>query len=149
MNLEPLGIAIFCDDIRNEVGGGISIIGANPKEKITFKRVKEGSYMIPIIGFYMKILIPKDYKFNVLLVTAFLEESGDKKKLFDFSRTFEDMSKFLHKEQDGEPLYIKLTFAHRVPGVVCRPEGKIRVRMVFDDKKPMPLGTLDYSWDGV
>lgn len=145
MALEPTGITIFCEDVRNEVGGSITIVGANPKEEIFFQNPGKGSYMIPVIGFYIKILVPIEYKYDSFSVFVFQKDSNIEKQILHATYNANNFPA-TPKPDDNNALYLKVTIAQRVYGLTCHPNGNIKVRASFDGKAPIPLGTLEYKF---
>lgn len=150
MEEAPFGFVIFSDDVRSEVGGTITIVGSNPRDEILFPRISADTHMIPIVGVYIKIYIPKNYKFEKFNIYIHLEEKNNKKLLFDNVHKIDDMPKFSSRENDDdneqEPLFRKVTVATRFPGILCNPPGRIRVKVAFDDKTSISIGSLKYHY---
>lgn len=150
---KPFGTTIFCDDIRNEVGGSITIVGANANDEILFPKPTDSNSdakstcMIPILAFYLKIIIPITYKFKRLNIKIIQIENTKENNLFEAHLEAKNFPDIPLKNEDDEPSYFKLNIAQRIPGVTCRPQGKIKSRMVFDQHDPIPLGTLVYKYE--
>lgn len=146
MTNKPFGMTIFCDDIRQETNGNFILIGANPREEIIFNKVNNAHCMIPLLGFYVKIYIPIDLKFHSITVYARQEDNETKKTLFKIEHTKENFPPAPPKSHDNKPFYAKLTFVQRIPGIICHPNGLIKVRMTIDEGKPIPLGIIIYKF---
>ena len=150
---KPLGTTIFCDDIRNEIGGSVTIVGANTNDEILFPKSTDSnadaksSCMIPVLAFYLKIIIPIKYKFKHLNIKVIQIKKEKEKTLFEAQLEAKNFPNMPPKNEDNEPSYFKLNLAHRIPGVICQPQGKIKSRMVFDQHDPIPLGTLIYKYE--
>ena len=149
---KPLGTTIFCDDIRKEVGGGLTIIGANVKDEILFpKRTNsnpdEGSIcMIPILGFFVKIIVPISYEFETAVMQLIQIENTKENILFNMTIKKSDFPNVPLESESDEPTFFKLNIAERIPGVMCRPKGKIQSRITFDRHDLIALGALVYNY---
>lgn len=147
MKVTPSGMAIFCDDIRQEAGGAITIVGANPRDEVIFPKGDAKKCMIPILGFYIRVAFPTKYKFEKLVIYAQQEEGDNEKKLFEIQYVAQTLPDAPEYDEKGNLVYFKLTCAQRIPGLECIPNGRIRVRMVFDKQEPIGLGVLEYKYE--
>lgn len=147
MKENPFGMAIFCDDVRQEVGGAVTIVGANPRDEIIFPKNGNAKCMIPVLGFYIKIAFPKKHKFEKLFIYGQKEESGKEKRIFEIQYAAQNLPDVPEYDEKGNLVYFKITCTHRIPGFECIPNGKIKVRMVFDKEEPIALGVLEYKYE--
>ncbi|MCE0743361.1 hypothetical protein LWC05_05575 [Acetobacter sicerae] len=144
MTKGPIGIALFCDDVRYEIDGRISAIGINPMDEIVFPREGE-NFMIPVLGIVMRIIIPLDFKFDKFTVNVFREEGDAKFEIFSGTQNYSEFAS-LKNTGTSELKFWKSTIAQRLSAVQCTPEGKIKVEMTFDDGEVQPMGALIYKF---
>lgn len=146
MTIQPEGMTNFCDDVRQEIDGKLTLVGVNAVEEILFKKSKNKKYIIPIIGFHMKILIPINYKFKNFVVRITQEDQDGIKKIFEATQKCPELPDSSEAENNDDPIYMKATLAHRAAALSCNPDGKIKVRMIFDNNEPIPMGALVYRF---
>jgi hypothetical protein len=72
--MEPSGFAVFCDDIRQEVGGKVSLIGCYGAEMLV-----EDAFPTDIakLGVFVRLFIPSDAIPKEIKVEVFLPQDSD------------------------------------------------------------------------
>jgi hypothetical protein len=145
--MDPFGIATFCDDIREEVGGKISLIGCYGPDMqftgISFPIV------IPKLGVHVTSRFPVE---PVPAIKLLLYLPGDLEDAPSMSaelpvpdelRSTPDanyMQHMLASLPDGEPSRV-LRYYFIVSPAPIREEGFVRVRMMYGDQR-IKLGSL-------
>jgi len=63
---KPTGQTIFCDDIRQEIGGKLTFVGVYSNSMIIF--TDDERVILPTFSFSSRILIPTKYRFSKAVV---------------------------------------------------------------------------------
>ena len=82
------GLTIFCDDIRQEIGGKYSLVGCYGGELIV---VSDGNAVLPKLCASINLRIPSDHEFQEITLEITKSNGDQKKELFKTSVRFEDI----------------------------------------------------------
>jgi hypothetical protein len=145
---DPFGVAIFCDDIREEVGGKISLIGCYGVD-MQFQGVSF-PVVLPKFGIFVTARLPIDRATPpIRFLVYFPGDSEDAPSMaFDVPLPEEIQKMPGSIPPRSEPLAPPDT--KRMHGVrqhfvlspaIINTEGFIRVRMIYGDQR-FPLGAL-------
>lgn len=88
MMSNPSGLTIFCDDIRQEVGGKYSLVGCYGGELVV---VSDGKAILPKLCASINIRIPTDYEFQEITLEITKTIGDNKQALFKTSISFEEI----------------------------------------------------------
>lgn len=90
MNTEPYGITTFCDDIRFEVAGKLTLVGCYQNE-MNFAEPAPG--ILPTLAALVNIRVPAAYDFSKVKVIALRDTNGKIEKLSEMGAEISDEDK--------------------------------------------------------
>lgn len=128
----PYGVTLFCDDIRHEVGGKVTLVGIYGPELII---LGEGPITMPILALSLRLYIPRDLKFKKSNIVVSLQSGDQTKTLAQLETPI---------KPNGEwPENMMAMFNGNISfsPFVATPEDIIRVRAYFDDLE-VKMGAL-------
>ncbi|MCP1537784.1 hypothetical protein [Methylorubrum extorquens] len=130
--LIPYGTTAFCEDIRFEASGSVSLVGVYNKDIV----VPEFPIIIPKFGVYCVVVLPKrpEDRIPFLKFQVFLPGDGDRPSIYHES-VAEDTN-FAPKDFEPDPdvpLHSKVIQQMVVSPLQLNKEGYIRVRTYVDD----------------
>jgi len=141
--IEPTGFTIFCDDIREEVNGKLSLIGCYGADLRIF-----GSplpILLPKLGFHITIRLPTDGPNLPLKIMIYLPGQPDDQPALTADATIPDELIAEHKSQPRDPKWDALIGSEPVfrgvrqhfvlSPVAIIEEGLIRVRLLYGDTR--------------
>jgi hypothetical protein len=145
--MDPYGIAIFCDDIREETGGKISLVGCYGPD-MRFEGVPF-PLVYPKIGIYVTARLPFSATPPIRILVYFPGDSEEAPTMTvdmplpEEFKTEPDIVRYPpdplmprdSKRQHGFRRHFVLS------PVIIAQEGFIRVRMMYGDQR-IPLGAL-------
>jgi hypothetical protein len=147
--MDPFGIAIFCDDVRQEAGGKISLIGCYG----TDMQFADVTFPITIakIGIYMVARLPVDRATPPIQLLVYLPGDSDDAPTtkFDFPLPPEMQTPWADGKDPMWPAaqMSDVDRAHMlrhhlvISPAVLKEEGFIRVRMMYGEQR-VRLGVL-------
>jgi hypothetical protein len=130
--MEPFGITMFCDDIRFEQFGKISLIGCYGPELHIFGDLPT---VIPKLGFFVQLRFPNRDMSSLRILIYFPDNEEEPKNTFDFSSEITRNISSVKSEQIGDiqPLFA-INFPIVFNGLELKTEGYFKVRILYDDK---------------
>lgn len=136
---EPQVVALFCEDIREELGNKVSLMGIL---RATFT-APEYPFVMPRLGVATRILLPKEYPLEFL--NGRLEASWSDEPIAEFEPTKDELNKRigqLDTSEDSERIAIDL----RIIGlnIDIMEEGKIKM-IISINKKIYNAGSLRFA----
>lgn len=149
MNTEPYGTTTFCDDIRDEVSGKITLVGCYSGD-LNFRGPPPG--VLPTFSALVNIRIPKSVKFKKLKLRITKEEGDDITEILvaEINSDEEEVQKIIKaaekKEEDSRVLAI--TLPCKWSSLPISQPGFIKVRAYLDDDKEIRLGALKIGFSG-
>ncbi|MGX7708986.1 DUF6941 family protein [Methylobacterium sp. Gmos1] len=123
----PYGTTIFCEDIRQEVGGSLTIVGAIQKNII----IPEFPVIIPKFGMMTVVVLPRDKPKNLdINLQIFIPGDEDIPTISHPShvRTEDIMTERDHSDLDVPPHYKLLQHIVLSPFEI-KQEGFVKVRL--------------------
>lgn len=136
---DSYGSTIFCDDLREEVGGKKTFIGCYSESLLT----TSFPLLLPIFALYIRFLEPLKDTSEVLLIRVFIEnENGDEEALLDAelpSDRHQQVRNTGPSDEDADKLASVLQL--RASPLVIQGPGFIRVRAYRGDEH-FKLGSL-------
>jgi hypothetical protein len=135
------GYSIFCDDIRNEPGGKLSLIGCYNGAIFISGRFP---LVLPKLCVYTHILFPASQPVSSIVIRCYLpgdekpnfEEPVDLSQQHDQTELIADM-----KTDDGWPLFIVAASLIFAP-LELRSAGRMRVQATINTGREIMLGSL-------
>ncbi|WP_143595019.1 hypothetical protein [Thioclava sp. DLFJ4-1] len=147
MNTEPYGTTIFCDDIRNEVNGKLTLIGCYSGD---MNFTNPGPATLPTFSALVNIRIPKTTIFRSLKLHVIKEEGDQKQDILtaDLDPDEEDLRRIISEaeKQDKDGTMISLTLPCRWSPLPISESGFIKVRAYLDGEKEIRLGALKVNF---
>ena len=145
MTGSPYGMTIFCDDIREEVGGKQSLIGCYNNE-MNFSVAAPAT--LPMLCGAVNILIPIGFLFERLDLVINKEDGPETTLLMKVSFESSDMPVPIDVEVGDlkdEPRYIGLSFPWKMQPFHVGGPCLVRVRGYFDSTE-VRLGSLKIAF---
>ena len=135
--MQTYGHTIFCDDIRHELNGKVTLVGCYSGD---MEFPVPGPVLYPKLGAWVNILIPIEIKFSK--VRLFVEKlEGDVKNLiFDASIDLDGQTKDNDLPQDGE--FLSIIVPCMWSPFEMSESGSLKVRAELDDGEIIKLGSL-------
>jgi hypothetical protein len=140
--MDPLGIAIFCDDIREEVGGKFSLIGCYAND-IQFIDVSF-PITIPKLAVFAVARLPPEPVTPQLQILVYLpgDSEGSPAAKFEFQGPL--LNPYTNRDLETH-LDLEKSHSLRCPillsPVIFKEEGFIRVRLLYGQQR-IRLGAL-------
>ncbi|MBV1927074.1 MAG: hypothetical protein KUG62_07930 [Rhodobacteraceae bacterium] len=147
MNTEPYGTTIFCDDIRHETNGKLTLVGCYSSD-LNFSGPAPG--MLPVFAALVNIRIPKSITFSSLRIHVLKEEGSEKSQIFDAAIEITDDEKTQSRESDDgenmEDKIVSITIPIQWSPLPMKEQGLIKVRAYLDDSNEIRLGVLKINF---
>lgn len=137
------GFSIFCDDIRNEVGGKLSFIGCYNAVMFT---APDMPFVLPKFCIHTHVLSPAEYPFSSVLLRCYLpgverpviEEPIDTPPIVEQRKLVSELG-----SNNAAPRYIVASASLILSPFEILGAGLISVRAVIDDlSEELSLGSL-------
>ena len=143
MNTEPFGHTVFCDDIRHEVTGKLTLVGCYVAG-MGFSEPPPA--FVPQFAALVTIMIPKTIEFAKIKLVVLKEEGSDIEEIFEFNREISEEEKANSKKvlADGEKSerMAQLMVPIEWTNLEFRKSGSIKVRAYLDDNLEIRAGAL-------
>lgn len=147
MNTEPYGTTIFCDDIRHETNGKITLVGCYTAE-MNFSGPPPG--LLPSFSALVNIRIPKSVHFETIKVRVLKEESSESTEIFgaEVKIPSEEREKALKggDAESTEEKILSMIFPLQWSSLPINASGFIKVRARLDDGGEIRLGALKVNF---
>ena len=147
MNTEPYGVTTFCDDIRFEMNGKLTLVGCYSNE-LNFSGPPPG--LLPVFAALVNIRIPINVKFKSIKIRIIKEEGGDVSQILEAEINAEEekIETIVENEEldDVEERIISLTFPCRWSPLSLKEEGFLKVRAYIDEDQEIRLGALKINF---
>ena len=144
---EPYGLTVFCDDIRYEVSGKLTLVGCYSSEMI-FTGPAPG--MIPSLAALVNIRIPKTIEFKTLKVVVIKQEGEETTEILNAKTEIDrgDLEKGIGNSTDefGNEKIWSMTLPCNWTPFHMKEEGFIKVRAYLDDERKIKLGVLKVNF---
>lgn len=145
MNSEAYGTTTFCDDIRFETNGKITLIGCYTGE-LNFGGPKPG--LLPTFAALVNIRIPVSVELSTLTVRVTKDVLSETEIMFETSIDIPEESRQI---PEGEELAEERVLFFSMPlqwsPVEVVDEGHIKVRAFLDGKKEVRVGALKLNFN--
>lgn len=147
MTTEPYGVTIFCDDIRYELNGKLTLVGSYLSE-MNFSGSAPG--LLPTFAALVNIRIPLSFRFSKLKLRVVREIGSDIETIFEGVL---DSKSELHAEgthtsaddQLDEKVNV-VTFPIQWSPMSFSGPGFVKVRCYLDDTYEIKLGALQVGF---
>lgn len=143
MNTEPYGTTVFCDDIRREINGKLTLVGCYGSE-LNFSSSAPG--VLPTFAALVNVRVPRTLPVKSLTLRVIKWEGQEKTQLLD--AVLEVQEEGGDSDQDEEKL-LHMTIPLQWSHVPFKEDGEIRVRAYLDGKREVRLGALQVNFRGV
>jgi len=136
------GFSLFCDDIRAEVGGKMSVMGVYQADMV-FPPVQEFPITIPKFGILFKYYETKDaFTEDVVIRVLFPGDSKEAPSItIPFPRANLISSEPPYPVEEDQQRVFNLTFPILLAPCVIKQEGFVKVRVICGDRTTN-LGSL-------
>ena len=143
MNTEAYGTTVFCDDIRHETNGKLTLVGCYSTE-MNFSGPPPG--MLPTFAALVNIRIPKSVPFKTIKLCILKEEGSEISEIFGAEANVSDEDK-VKALQGGDPesteeRIFSMMFPFQLPLLTMKESGFIKVRAYLDGSDEIRLGAL-------
>ncbi|MEX2166535.1 MAG: hypothetical protein WD852_05875 [Methyloceanibacter sp.] len=139
MSEKPFGYALICDDIRNEVGGKVSLMGIYGTHLVVEERFP---VRLPKLGFFIVMILPRALDIKTLSIRIYTPGNDD-----DDAPDIEGEVAIRPPTQEAKAPYLRFTQSLLFSEVVLDRPGKIRVRALCDGEL-IKLGVLFVQGSG-
>lgn len=139
----PYGVTSFCDDVRLEIGGKISLIGCYPVDMM-FSQSPPA--VIPIFNAFVHLRIPTNYKFNQVAIILVKETLAGKDEILSETVITTNRENLRDEEQDDDTIIISENQL-KVSPLVLNEDCILKVRGFFDKKEVIKLGALPIKFN--
>ncbi|UOA32555.1 hypothetical protein DSM110093_02355 [Sulfitobacter sp. DSM 110093] len=147
MTVEPYGTTIFCDDIRHEINGKLTLVGCYSSE-MNFNGPPPG--LLPSFAALVNIRIPTALPFKSLKLRVLKEEGDEVSEILaaEVEAEEEKIEDIVGGSQEGEPeeRLISMTFPCHWSPLPMANTGFIKVRAYLDGGKEIRLGALKINF---
>lgn len=142
MTDEAYGITVFCDDIRHEINGKMTLVGCYASE-LNFSGPPPG--VLPTFAALVHLRFPRSITFEALQLTVVKVESGDSTEIFSADSkiatdAFTDKSDLGEEKADEKVLSVVVPIQW-TPLVFSGP-ALLRVRAKLDSGTEVRAGSL-------
>lgn len=134
---EPFGVTIFCDDIRFELNGKISLVGCYSTE-ILFHDPAPG--VLPTFAALINVRIPIGIEYESIQVRAILEEGGVGKEIF--SGLIERDHKSPSEQNELKDVIGVVTMPIQWRGLELNGSSTIKIRGEIDGGEELRFGGI-------
>lgn len=137
--MKPHGTTIFCDDIRDEVGGKKTYVGVYLHDLVISGPLPA---LIPSFGFVISYLEPVNFPKKDISIKVFVPDADGKDSVLLDAQIPEGRPDVNDKLSDGSPIEYRVHLGcFKVSPLIIASEGRIKVR-AYSDGKEIKLGTL-------
>ena len=147
MNNEPYGTTVFCDDIRHEINGKLTLVGCYSGE-MNFNGPPPG--LLPSFGALVNIRVPVTMPFKVIKLRVLKEEGQEVSEILAAEVKAEeariDDVNDAPKREELEQKVISLTFPCQWSPLSMNSAGFIKVRAYLDGDREIRLGALKVNF---
>jgi hypothetical protein len=147
VNREAYGVTIFCDDIRHEIAGKLTLVGCYLAE-MNFNSPAPG--FLPTFAALVNIRIPMSVEFKKLTLRIIKESDGEIEELFkaDANISSEEKERSGASEKDGPsaPKLATITLPVKWSPMEFSKPGLIKVRGYLDDDSEIQAGALKVNF---
>lgn len=147
MNTEPYGITLFCDDIRLEVSGKITLVGCYQNE-MNFSAPAPA--VLPALAAWINIRIPKAFEFSTVRILAIKDTDGEVEELssIEVNLTEEEKDQALSTTAD-DPHGARVSvigFQLRWAPIRFDAPCYVKIRAYLDGKHEVQAGALKVNF---
>jgi hypothetical protein len=137
----PSGLVIFCDDIREEVGGKVTLAGCYGND-MRFTGVSF-PIIIPKLAIYVMARLPLDQPFPPLQLHVYFPGDGDSSPFvkIDVPHTGSPPAPVLRIDHPDLEKAASLRFPVVISPALFKEPGIVRVRLMYGEKR-LRLGSL-------
>ena len=130
--LAPYGITVFCDDIRNEIGGKCSYIGAYNGELL----LPEIPSVLPKLGFAVQVVLPRIEESLKLELMIYFPSDELESPSIRFPAKIDGIGADVNAQygDDDVPPHAKMLQQIILSPVEIKKEGLIKVRAAVNDE---------------
>ena len=145
MTAGPYGLTIFCDDIRQEVNGKLTLVGCYGSDLHIL-----GTYpaVLPTLAAHINIRLPFSLAIESLKIVVTKEDSGGVEEIMSMEADTSEASKPDEEMKDqiikGEKI-LSILVPFKWSPVQFLSDGKIKVRGYIDGTTELKLGSLTVS----
>lgn len=149
MNTEAYGTTIFCDDIRFEASGKLTLVGCYTNE-MNFSGSAPGK--LPSFAALVNLRVPKEVEFKKIDLRVFKELVSGSEEIFHAEiEVTEEQREHVYArvggQTDVEPI-ISMTIPLQWSPLEVSSEGFIKVRAYLDEVLEVRLGALKVNFAG-
>lgn len=149
MNIQAHGITMFCDDIRHEIGGKMTLVGCYSSE-MTFTNPAPG--ILPSFGALVNIRIPNNVRFRSFTLKFIRDYNGGSDELLSLDaevpeKVFEeDQPSLTHSTADDSDKIFSLSIPVQWHSLAIDSPGIIKVRLKLDTGQEIKAGSLKINF---
>ena len=147
MNSEPFGTTIFCDDIRHEMNGKITLVGCYSNE-LNFNGPAPG--ILPTFAAYISVKIPTEIKFDQIVLRVVKKDGDEETEILKSEIVLDEVQKRQAYGSGDTAEHDHKVFSLNAPSkwtqLIFNKSGEIRVRADLDGRHEIRLGTLKVNF---
>lgn len=146
MTREAYGVTVFCDDIRHEVNGKMTLVGCYASE-LNFSGPPPG--ILPTFAALVNLRFPRESQFETLTLHVTKIEGGDSTEIFSAETKFSPDAFLDNSEVEAsdssEKILSVVVPIQWTPLVIAAP-ALIRVRAKLDSGEEVRAGSLKINF---
>lgn len=146
MTREAYGVTVFCDDIRHEVNGKMTLVGCYASE-LNFSGPPPG--ILPTFAALVNLRFPRESQFETLTLHVTKIEGGDSTEIFSAETKFSPDAFLDNSEVEtsdsSEKILSVVVPVQWTPLVIAAP-ALIRVRAKLDSGEEVRAGSLKINF---
>jgi len=142
MTEEAYGVTVFCDDIRHEVNGKMTLVGCYASE-LNFSGPPPG--VLPTFAALVNLRFPRETLFETLTLHVTKVEGGDFSEIFSAETRFSAdafLDKSVVEAGDSSEKILSVVIPIQWTPLVISAPALIRVRAKLDTGKEVRAGSL-------
>lgn len=149
MNTEPYGITTFCDNIRHEINGKLTLVGCYASS-LNFEGPPPG--VLPTFAALINLRVPAQIKFEKISLIVTKVEGDDETTVLKTDieiaeeKDLPPMEEVVGNKEDGKVLL--MAFPCQWSPMQFSQPGHLKVRAYLDDDREVRLGILSVRFTG-
>ncbi|WP_370285797.1 DUF6941 family protein [Pseudooceanicola nanhaiensis] len=145
MNTEAYGVTMFCDDIRREMNGKLTLVGCYASE-LNFDSPPPGN--LPRFAALINLRIPSSINFKKISIKVVQTDGEDERLLIDanIDMDLEEITKLDAPALDEAGRVVLMAFPCQWTNIKFTSPGMIKVRAYIDDETEVRLGALKINF---
>lgn len=143
MSIEPYGITTFCDDIRHEINGKLTLVGCYASS-LNFNGPPPGR--LPTFAALINLRVPTHIQFEKISLRVIKVEGSEETIILEAevenSKELSEVPPENTLDSQGEGKVVLMAFPCQWTPMKFSKAGQVKVRAYLDNDREVRLGTL-------